>query len=200
VNLHGLPVRLVDTAGLRDLKGQTAPGGGVEAAGMELARAMFAGADLILLLLDEIPELLSGENAGILEKHGHKTLIVLNKSDLRPGAPSPAELFGRPALELSAKTGEGLKELGEALYREITARSGSLNFAEAAPPTLRQRRLLAEAREELAALSEEYARGLPADLLSVRLDAAAALLGEVMGLAGTEELLDAVFSNFCLGK
>ena len=197
INVKGLPVRMVDTAGLRKL-GES--GDSIEAEGMELARGLFTQADLVLLLLEKMPESLSGENAEILSKFGAKTLIVLNKSDLRPGEEAPSELFGRPALAVSAKSGAGLKGLGDALYSLITARSGSLNFEQAAPPTLRQRRLLASARKELAELSGEYASGLAPDLLSVRLDAAAARLEEVIGLAGTEDILDEVFANFCLGK
>lgn len=194
LNLSGLPVRLVDTAGLRQA------GDSIEAEGMQLARQLFDEADLILLVLDNCPEKLCGENATLLEKYSNKLLIGLNKSDLRQETSSPDYLFGSPALSFSAKSGAGLKELTEALYLEITKRSGSLNFDEAAPPTLRQKHLLASARSELLALAEDQAGGIAPDLLSVRLDAAAALLEDVIGLASSEDILDTVFSSFCLGK
>lgn len=194
VNMNGLPVRLVDTAGLRE------SGDGIEAEGISLARELFSKADIVLLVLDKPTRELMGENAALMAKYTDKILVLLNKSDLQPEVKVPERMFGRPALAISAKTGAGLQDLGEAIYREITLRAGRLNFDEAAPPTLRQRHLLAAARGELALLASEYEAGLAPDLLSVRLDGAAARLEEVIGLAGTEDILDAVFSNFCIGK
>lgn len=194
ISLNGLPVRLVDTAGLREA------GDSIEAEGIVLARELFNEADLVLLLLDNAETALSPENAMLMAEHAGKIFIALNKSDLRQGTPVAHELHGCPSISISAKTGQGLSELSDAIYKQITSRAGGLNFEQAAPPSLRQRHLLARVSEELARLSGEYSGRIPPELLSVRLDEAAALLADVIGLSNSEEILDKVFSSFCIGK
>lgn len=194
LNLSGLPVRLADTAGLRP------DAESVEAEGMELAHDLFRQADLILLVLDAPAAALEPEDAALMAEYRDKILIILNKNDLRPGESAPEALFGRPALAVSAKCGQGLEELRAQIYRQVTDKSGALDFEAEAAPSLRQRHLLDRARAEVLALAGELEAGLAPELLSLRLDAAAALLEEVMGLSGSEEILDLVFSSFCLGK
>lgn len=194
VNLNGLPVRLVDTAGLREAADT------IEAEGINLAREMFADADLVLLLLDKPGGPLSNDNASLLEAYSDKILIALNKSDLHPDMKVPQSLHGCACVKVSARTGQGLEALSKAIYQKITSRAGSLDFDQAAPPALRQRHLLTQALDELSALEDEYQGQIPAELLSVRLDAAASLLADVIGLSSGEDILDMVFSSFCIGK
>jgi tRNA modification GTPase len=202
LNLNGLPLRLADTAGLR-LAGDAAADE-VERQGLEGTREMLLQADLILLLLDasggteSIPAAPEEELATLLQDR--RVFVVLSKTDLAPPALWPQELWGRPAQAVSARTGQGLEELCRRLSPCLNGSAGDLDFQQVAPPSLRQKNLLTPALEELDALAREYAEGLPAELLSARLDSAAALLEDVIGFSGAEELLDKVFSTFCVGK
>ncbi|MDR1125548.1 MAG: tRNA uridine-5-carboxymethylaminomethyl(34) synthesis GTPase MnmE [Deltaproteobacteria bacterium] len=214
LNLGGLPLRLTDTAGLRLSDDQ------LETEGMELARDIFNQASVILMLL-EAPKAagilrsraftaadLSAEEREILDLYGpaappNKIFIVLHKADLAPGFQPPEVLLGCPCLAVSARAGLGLDQLAAALRQFIMRRSGSgaePDFSDQVAPGQRQALILREMRTELTALQSEYADNIPADLLSVRLDTAAAHLADLTGHSCTEDILDQVFSKFCIGK
>jgi tRNA modification GTPase len=221
LNLGGVPLRLVDTAGLRTAG---APVDALEAEGMDFAQEIFVEAQLILLVLEAGkflrgrriqvggPEDLDQESAAIFERYGpssanNKLFIVLNKIDLCPVCVVPEEFLGCPCQAVSARTGSGLDNLAEALRRFIAAPPSSrengeraLDFSSAAVPGLRQTLKLKEVKAELSALKNEFQEHIPADLLSVRLDSAAAHLADVIGASCSEEILDQVFANFCVGK
>jgi tRNA modification GTPase len=226
LNLGGLPLRLVDTAGLR----KDGPGsaiGELEAEGMDFARELFAEADIILLVLEAqqflkdkalqvaSPEALDRESREIFELYGpspgngcnSRLFIILNKIDLCPGCIVPEEFLGCPCRAVSAREGTGLDSLAAALRKFILspaaspgAEGSALDFSSAAVPGLRQTLKLKEVKAELSALKEDFQDDIPADLLSVRLDSAAAYLADVTGASCTEEILDQVFANFCIGK
>ncbi len=207
INLAGLPVRLVDTAGLRDATDS------IESEGIEMARELFEMADLILLVLDAstvgadvgspLPTLLP-EDAALLKNYAgseqNGVFIVLNKSDLSQRNAWPDAIYGCPCLAVSAKTGDGLEELNRRLHAALLSRAGNLDFEQSAPPTLRQKLQLEQVLKELDELVSEYSHGIPAELLSARLDSAAGFLAGVIGVSSTEEVLDQVFSKFCIGK
>jgi tRNA modification GTPase len=227
LNLGGLPLRLVDTAGLRK-NGLGTAIGELEAEGMDFARELFAEADIILLVLEAQQflkakviqaaslEALDPESKEIFELYGPgsnnsskvgtgKLFIILNKIDLCPGCVVPEEFLGCPCQAVSAKEGTGLDSLAAALRTFILSpaadpEGNSLDFTTAAVPGLRQTLKLKEVKAELSALKEEFQDNIPADLLSVRLDSAAAYLADVTGASCTEEILDQVFANFCIGK
>lgn len=210
LNLGGLPLRLTDTAGLRLSEDQ------LETEGMELARDIFERANAVLLLLeapqvaailrerDFTDEDLAGEEREVLEQYAGKTFIILNKADLAPGFEFPASLLGCPCRAISAREGQGLDLLGAALREFILslngAPGGEPDFSAQAAPGQRQALILKNIRAELTTLQREYAAHIPADLLSVRLDTAAAHLADLTGHSCTEDILDQVFSQFCIGK
>lgn len=204
ININGLPVRLVDTAGLRQSTDS------IEAEGIELARELLAQADATLLVLDaqswdsgNPDQVLSKEDAALLEEQknsGKQLFIVVNKCDLHPDYNFPEIFMGQPCQAVSAKNGAGLTELCSRLHQLLLSRAGSLDFEQAAPPTLRQKHQLSMVIDELDSLTAEYASQIPAELLSARLDSAAGFLAEVIGLSSTEDVLDQLFSKFCIGK
>ena len=210
LNLGGLPLRLTDTAGLRSSDDQ------LETEGMELARDIFERANAVLLLLEApgIAEImrkravtrrdLAGEEREVLDQYAGKTFIILNKADLAPGFEFPDNLLGCPCRPVSAREGLGLDQLGAALRAFILSKNGlpggEPDFSAQTAPGQRQALILKEMRAELTTLQGEYAESIPADLLSVRLDTAAAHLADLTGHSGTEDILDQVFSNFCVGK
>lgn len=237
ISIEGLPVRLVDTAGLRANVSDA-----VEAEGMEMGRELFEEAGLILLVQDfetldainaRLPveqkhsasavkeaffDALPQEDKELVQRYGaegaKRLLVVINKCDL---APHPllkrphvlttmpqhmpmSEMYGCPCLRVSAKDGSGLEELCQAVHSFLLEQSGSLDFNHEAPPSLRQVEKLRLVLRSLESMQGEYAENIPAELLSVYLDSAAADLADIIGSANTEDVLDKVFSEFCIGK
>ncbi len=174
LELGGLPIVLVDTAGLRDTTDE------IEAAGVRQARQLARGADLVLYLEDasaprETTEDLPGG-----------TIRVQTKTDLEPLWHDPA------ALQVSAVTGAGLPELRRAVLETLLGDAG------------RQEVWLGSQRQQDAARRAlehiQAAQGLPDDLASYELEEALRSLSELTGRDAQEEVIDGVFRNFCVGK
>lgn len=205
VQLDGLPVRLVDTAGLRE------GGGGVERLGMERSREKVARADVVLLLLDGGALGDGGAAAAVcpdpaaaetLELAGDvPVLLVWNKMDLcRPACFPPAWARGRPCVMISALTGDGVDGLAAALRTLLLGDAASRPPEDGLAPNARQALDLERALEEATALRDDIRAGRSYDCLSVRLDTVAALLADVTGVDTPEEVLNRVFASFCIGK
>lgn len=193
--LDDLPVRLVDTAGLR------ATGDIVERQGHARSRDLAAQADIVLLVHDATLPLQPEERELLAGLPADGVLAVCNKTDLLPQGTKPAALdelliLGVEALEVSAQAGAGLEELARRLRQRLAGAPPSSDLA----PNLRQSRALALAKEELKALRQELAQGMPYDLLDVRLEAALRHLFEITGEICPDEVLDAIFEQFCIGK
>lgn len=198
VRLGGMPVRIVDTAGLRDTTADT-----VEADGMRLGRRVIEQADIIGLLVNGAEPDAALTARLLAEFDPRRVLVVWNKTDLA----LPAAWFAAPPFDtvrrvaLCAHTGQGLEEFEQAL-RELTL-SGSGRYepeAEALIPNLRQTEALRRAVGELDLLADDVSAGVPWDLCAVRLDGVAAALADVTGLAAPDEVLNRIFANFCIGK
>lgn len=187
----GVPVRLVDTAGIRDADND------IERQGVELARRALRSAQVILLVLDAAdgwtPEdrLLADETAGTVP-----VILAANKTDL---APAPAQGHGdlAPPLAVSAKTGAGLRELEEALAAALL---GGAAPREGGPQLTRLHQ-----EDSLRRALEDVERALHApegapECLASDLRAALHALGEITGETTPEDLLDRIFSAFCIGK
>lgn len=185
LDLGGWPVIVADTAGLRDSDCE------IEAEGVRRAHARAAAADLRLCVFDgaTYPDL----DAATLEMIDDATLVVINKRDLM-AAPPPAEVRGRPALCLSAKAGDGVDELVAALGRVVEDR-----FAVGPAPVLTRERHRKAVAEAVAALTR-FDPGLGAEMAAEDLRLAARALGRITGRVDVEEILDVIFSEFCIGK
>lgn len=210
-DLGGLPVRLVDTAGLR-----AEPDGAdtVEALGMALTRARLAEADLVLAVVDGArlgeagaqapvcPDAVTTEILDLAVAAEVPALIVWNKCDVcAPGAPGswpPPWAGGRPACQVSATTGARVEELADLARAQLLETAPPAEGALA--PNARQALALERALEELTALAADIGAGQPHDCCLARLDTAAAALGEVTGAGTAAEVLDRVFEHFCIGK
>ena len=212
-DLTGLPVRLVDTAGLR-VRGAGAPADPVEAMGMALTRDRLAAADLVLVVVDgarlgeagararACPDPVTAEILALAAPGGVPALIVWNKCDVcapaAPGSWPPPWATGLPACQVSAATGAHLEELAALVRAQLLETAPAAEGALA--PNARQALALERALEELAALAADIRAGQPHDCCLARLDTAAAALGEVTGLGTSAEVLDRVFEHFCIGK
>jgi tRNA modification GTPase len=196
IEIRGVPVRLFDTAGLRQSKNP------IEMAGMERARGKLAQADLILLVIDgsQPPR---AEDKRLLDKtRDRPRLVILNKSDLKP-----AFAAQKGWLRLSALTGDGLQQLEEAMIRALTDGRG-LDEIPASAANLRQIGALGKAGQHLCQAKESLQAGTPYDLVAEDIRAGIYSLDEVTGQAWrgqpgvslSDEVLAMIFKKFCIGK
>lgn len=194
INLDGLPVRLIDTAGMRQSNDL------VEKMGVERAREIMRQADLVVFVLDASRGGDDWNPSDWAEVNPCRTMLVWNKTDL---AVPPRALAWAQKLEtaaVSALTGAGVEQLAGALRRRLLQPAG-----EAAPegqpvPNVRQAGALRAAMRELLEFALHLRSGLSYDCCLTHLDAAAEALSGIMTLAADDELLDMIFSKFCIGK
>ncbi|GAB6124519.1 tRNA uridine-5-carboxymethylaminomethyl(34) synthesis GTPase MnmE [Humidesulfovibrio idahonensis] len=201
LDLSGLLTRLVDTAGLRH--GHGAQGvEAVEAAGQDLTREFMARAEAVLYVLDASQPLTPEDREALDGLDPARALVVLNKCDL-PGGGAAAEEgvagLGLEWVRVSAKTGQGLEEFCARLRGKLLGGAGEPDPDETAP-NARQAANIRQAGDELAALAAEVEAGLPYDILGLRLDAACRALAEITGEIAPDQVLEAIFSKFCIGK
>jgi tRNA modification GTPase len=191
--LEGVPVTLLDTAGIRPSRDP------VEQLGIARSRAALASADAVLLLYD-LNAGWSAADAQLREEvpEGVPLLLVGNKADAQPGGWSGSGTQPPAELCISARQGLGLKELSEELLRRCgrDAASGSLLLA----LNQRQRDLAAAAATALERSLEAAAHQLPWDFWTIDLREALRCLGEITGAEINEAMLDQIFSRFCIGK
>ena len=177
VVLGGVPVILVDTAGLRDATDE------IEAEGVRRARARAAAADLVIVV-EEVAGATQGEGECSAPSG---TILVANKLDLGGAVPAGA-------IAVSALTGEGLATLRDCLAdaaRALTQGAG--------PPPLTQARHRAALLEALQRLAGAQTADLP-ELRAEDLRLALRALGRITGTVGVEDILDTLFARFCIGK
>lgn len=216
--INGLPVRLVDTAGLRDdlrdvlcdLLPPDSPSSHpaldpVEQEGIRRSHAHIQAAQVVILVLDgaapEAPHAFQPDAALLTQVGPSRCIVVWNKSDLKPLPPdfaqSPPWNQAHACLPLCARSGQGLEALCDAVRRAAACtppQAGELL------PNARQAHLLAKAQEELSALLQAIKNHVPADVCTVPLEAAAAYLADITGLNTSEDTLNAIFEQFCIGK
>ena len=188
VNLGGVPLRLSDTAGLRETTDE------VEQLGVARTRESLSAADFVLLVLDaetgETPE--DAALRRTLEDRPH--LIVWNKWDLARQASLPAE-----GVAVSALTGWNLTALEAAILE--TALGGTVIRSESALVThARHKQALSAAAVQMEAARQSLEVGLPADFASIDLRGALNALGTITGETATEDVIAEIFSRFCIGK
>ncbi|MFT7625352.1 MAG: tRNA modification GTPase [Myxococcota bacterium] len=176
-DLGGIPVTLVDTAGLRDATDDV-----VEAAGVDRAHALVASADLVLLVSDARlapPPLPTGLTAD-------RVMRVRTKADLADG-------------DVSVVTGQGLDELAQRIVDRVLP-APTRSAGEVVVTNARHFEALRAAEVALARAEEGAAAGCSSDLLSVDVREALDQLGLIVGKTTTEDLLDRIFGEFCIGK
>ncbi len=191
LNLKGIPVRLVDTAGIREA---TDP---VERIGVERTLKKIEEADVVLFVVDGSKEL-SSEDEELFERVKGKDLIVaVNKVDL--GVKIPLEKFeGHSIIKVSALTGEGLKNLEEEILKKVgaTVQEGLNIYV-----SVRHKQLLEKAKEVLERFKEAYSKeDISPEIAMLDIREAADYLGEIVGAVTTEDILGNIFSRFCIGK
>jgi tRNA modification GTPase len=189
-NVRGIPIVFIDTAGLRDSADE------IEMEGVRRSRGTLAAAELILHVLDGAEPLSDADGTFFAEFSGKKQIIVRNKSDLPRRLELPA---GLAAMEVCCLSGEGIEELKDAIKGKVWAGEIDAEMLEAMINSRHEDALRrGRAATERAVSALEGDLGL--ELAALDLRAAANSVGEIVGKTTTEDLLDAIFSQFCLGK
>jgi tRNA modification GTPase len=193
-SIGGIPVRLIDTAGLR------APTDEIEAEGVRRAEAATKRADLVLLLLDRSVALEDDDRELLLRDWGVPTMLVRTKSDLRDGlGDSTLPGTASDVVDVSARDGHGLLELREKILNllvsgGVPSRNTVLLLDTWERDLLRR---LAEALDRATAALES---GVTPDIVAEELRAALHAAGELQGVDLSESILEQIFSRFCVGK
>ena len=191
-NIRGLPVVFIDTAGLRESADS------IEQEGIRRSRAALERAELILHVLDGSVPLTDADRKYLEEFAAKKRIVVVNKADLPARLEWPAETGVKP-VSVSCTTGSGLEELKDAIKESIW--SGALT-GESLEVMINSRHQDALRRARVAALItiEALRNQIPLDLVSIDLRDVVNAVGEIVGQTSTEDLLDLIFKQFCLGK
>jgi tRNA modification GTPase len=185
INLHGIPIRLLDTAGLRESADE------IEREGIARTEKSLAGADLLLQVLDRSVT----SPAGFSENSTEQTRIVLlNKSDL----PEHADWRNVDALRICCLSEDGLRGLEEAIMEKISEKH--LRPESGVAINARHRDCLRRALTSCDLASGTLEGGLAPEYMAVDLRAALRALDEITGAGGAEEIRDALFAQFCIGK
>jgi tRNA modification GTPase len=185
VNLDGVPIRLLDTAGLRASESE------LESEGIARTERSLQLADLRLHIADHNasrPAHFNGRGSDANE------IVVLNKSDL----PEDSDWKDFPALRISCLTGEGLPKLQNEILARI--RQQNLRPESAVAINMRHRDCLRRTLELCDRARTALGEGLSAEYVAIDLDQALRAVGEVIGVVDVEQILDSVFSQFCIGK
>ena len=196
IHIEGIPIRLMDTAGFRKIKGE------VEKIGINLTKEKLANADLSLIVIDQSRPLNQHDLDIIATSEKKKSLILLNKIDL--GARISEEeldgvLDGMPVVRISALTGEGIDGLRKAIRDHvITADMDSTSSH--IVPNLRHKTALMEAFKYFSSASGNMKEGLPLEVIALDLNGGLEALGEIIGETTHDEIIEKIFSEFCLGK
>lgn len=196
VNIRGIPLRLVDTAGIHPTEDL------IEREGIRMVWEKLATADGVLLLLDGSRPLTEEDRNLLNSLQGHKILPVINKTDLEHQLEEGeivACLPGITPLWISAKFGDGLDALKESLYRLVVEKAGEAE-GEVLISTLRHKTALERTLQLVSQAAAALKDGLSQEFAALDIRDALDALGEIAGKTVTEDVLDRIFSSFCIGK
>ena len=195
IQIGGIGLNVIDTAGIRDTEDI------VEKIGVNKSREYIEKADLIIYVVDASTELDENDQEIIEAIQNKKAIVLLNKSDLdaKTDASVLQTQLSKPILSISAKNNTGIHEL-ETLIEEMFF-SGKLSFNDEVYITnIRQKNALAEAQNSLKMVLQSIADGMPEDFFTIDMMNAYEALGTIIGESVGEDLVNEIFSKFCMGK
>jgi tRNA modification GTPase len=208
ISVGGFPFRLVDTAGIRESDDR------IEGLGIEVALRYLERADVVLFCVECGPVIRSAEREFLEGLMDIPVILLRTKADLVPGAPTPVsseagggvDPIGPPgpsiceSVEVSVVDGTGLARLQEILPEMVFERFVRTGASVPALTRARQADAVQRARDHVVAFSEALEVGTPVAVASALLRPAETALEELLGLISTDEILDRVFREFCIGK
>jgi len=187
VSLDGIPVQLIDTAGLRESTDEA------ESIGIAKSREAMSDADIVLIVLDATTPIHPEDEATIASLKNRPYLIILNKIDLYPAANFP-----HPTLKTSAITGTGIPELRHAILALLTQKSPTQETA--LLTNLRQQQAVTTALAALQRAQQGITATIPHEMILLDLYESLHALDTLTGTTTTDDILNLIFSKFCIGK
>ncbi len=206
MDLNGLKLTLVDTAGIHQATNDP-----IEDQGIQLASSQLDKADLILFVLDTSSPLTEEDYAIAQNIRGHKNVLaVLNKVDIAPPAAQSVQKLQKElddildkseVLLVSATTGKGIEELKSRISACLTGSANmETNNLPAFVPGLRHKEALETAHSAIASSLARIEENAPTEIVAFDIGEALGIMDSIIGKNADEDLLDTIFSNFCLGK
>ncbi|MEO0409853.1 MAG: GTP-binding protein, partial [Cyanobacteria bacterium P01_A01_bin.135] len=189
----GIPVQVLDTAGIREATDQ------VEQIGVARSRQVAQSADLVLLVMDASEGWTAEDQLIYQQVQGRQLVLVLNKVDLMDPPSAPSDLPPHPLVKTAAAQQQGIEALETEILSLVQAdgvTAANLDLA----INQRQAAALLRAKQALQQVETTTCEGLPLDFWTIDLREAVRALGEITGEAVTEAMLDQIFSKFCIGK
>ena len=198
VALGGIPVRVVDTAGIREaLERERERLDEAEHIGIRKSMEALADADLVLVVLDSGTGLTGVDRELLADLANRAAIVVLNKADLG-GRGEPLQNAALPMVRTSALTGEGIAELRAEILR--TVRGGAVEDGGAMLTNLRQQGQVQASLGALSAAASSVQNGIPHEMVLLDLYNALRALDELTGATTADDILNLIFSTFCIGK
>ena len=192
VNIKGVPLKLIDTAGIRDTEDI------VEKIGVERSKKALQEADLVLLVLNASQPLTEQDRQLLEISKESQRIILLNKTDLPEKI--EREQLPKDVIDISVLTHKNIDQIEEAINHIFFDNAGIVEQDATYLSNSRHIGLIEQALQSLHAVSEGLELGMPVDLLQVDLTRTWEILGEITGDAAPDELITQLFSQFCLGK
>ena len=195
-NIDGFPMVIADTAGMHDTADP------IESVGIQKTIENAKDADLILFMVEANSDLTADDHIIYRKFQSQPTLILMNKIDLvKPGRVTeiPAEWGSRHCLKISALYGHGIKALKEQIVATAFGKN-PIDIESGIVPNLRQKLLLEDSLTASRAVCHEINNGLPMELIAIQLQDAIDALGQILGANVKVDILEQIFSRFCIGK
>jgi tRNA modification GTPase len=192
-NIKGVPFRLIDTAGIRPARGQ------VEALGVRRTQSALERSEIILHVLDASRPYSVADAEIVRQCERKQIVLVMNKIDLPQRLALPNKISALKPVPLSATTGRGLSTLSERLV-ELAFSGAAGNIEAAVALNKRHTEALTRAHDSLTSCHDSMKANEPLEVVSQQMRIAIDAIGEVTGKTTTEDLLDRIFSTFCIGK
>src|SRR5580692_11117665 len=195
IAIDGIPIELVDTAGLRDAHEE------VEQLGIARSREALADASIVLVVLDATRPLNDDERGLLAAVEGRPAIVVVNKCDLAASDGPRLDGFGssdaRAALQTSALTGDGIATLRE---RIVALATGGAASEPGMLTSVRHQQAIATTRDALADATQASANSIPHEMILIDLYRALWALDSLTGQTTSDDILNLIFSTFCIGK
>lgn len=192
VNIKGIPLKLVDTAGIRETDNL------VEQIGVERSKKALQEADLVLLVLNASEKLTEQDKALLALSQNSNRIILLNKTDLKQVIEK--DQLPEEAIPISVLQNQNIDLIEDQINQLFFDHTGLIEQDATYLSNARHISLIEQAVQSLEAVNEGLALGMPVDLLQIDLTRAWEILGEITGDAAPDELITQLFSQFCLGK
>ncbi len=195
VNINGIPLKLIDTAGIRDTENE------IEKIGIEKSKKLAKEADLSIVIIDSSKNMEKEDEEILKSVDCNKSIVVFNKSDLGSVIDKNIELLNRfkYVINISALKRDGINDLYDTINKMFNLNEINLDN-EIVITNERHRNIIKKAINNVEKAEESLKKGMPIDIVAISIKDILSNLGEITGDVASEEIIDEIFARFCLGK